>query len=260
MRRFLLLLVAVALVAGCEWDGPSRDVRVVTSASVVRESARSAPHAASEDGTAATGRPTSPGVPGSSGLEDRPAVLGAIDVPDTVAVVGDSLTVAATEEITRALSRIGVRAVVIDARESRRMVSGSRDLPSGVSAIDDVLDEHDPDLWVVALGTNDVGAGAGTERFVDDVRATVASIPATAPLVWVDVWIRDRLEEVVEANTLLRRELSRRPAATGVVDWFSTATTDGVITGDGIHLTGDGEERFASAIADAVLQTGLAAG
>lgn len=262
MRRIPLLLVAVALVAGCAWDGPRSDVRVVTSETVGTASASADPDAAPGVPTDAGphGRPVLPVDPAPSGLEDRPAVLGAIHVPDTVAVVGDSLTVAATEEITTALAHLGVRAVVIDARESRRMASGSRDLPSGVSAIDDVLDEHEPDVWVVALGTNDVGAGAGPERFVEDLRTTVASIPATAPLVWVDVWIRDRVEEVVEANTLLRRELSRRPAVTEVVDWFSAAAADddGVITGDGIHLTERGEERFAAAIADAVLVTGLA--
>ncbi|MFP5488215.1 MAG: hypothetical protein ACLGHQ_07920, partial [Acidimicrobiia bacterium] len=69
----------------------------------------------------------------------------------------------------------------------------------------------------------------------------------------VDVWIRDRLADVVEANATLRAEIDRRAAPSLVVDWFSNGQLDGIITGDGVHLTGPGEVRFASAIADAVV-------
>lgn len=174
-------------------------------------------------------------------------------MPSIVAVVGDSLTVSATDEITRALEAIGVATIVVDAQESRRMASGSSGLRSGVAAIEDVLDEHEPDLWVVALGTNDVASGTLPDGFVQDLRDTIAAVPATSPLVWVDVWIRDRQEEVAEANGIVRRELARRPARTDVVDWFSWGIVDGVITGDGIHLTETGQSRFAAAITDAVI-------
>lgn len=243
--------------AGCAFDGPTADVRVVGAAN---DAPAGGDERVDEDATSSPdGGPDPGGVPGETGdapgpgLEDRPAALGAIDMPTTVAVVGDSLTVAATEEITQSLTTAGVRVVVVDAQQNRRMVTGGPGLRSGVSAIEDVLAEHDPDLWVVALGTNDVGSGSGPDRFVDDLRETIATIPATAPLVWVDVWIRDRVDEVVEANGLLRRELGRRPATTRVVDWHSWGTVDGTIVGDGVHLTTDGEQRFAGAITDAVI-------
>ena len=180
-----------------------------------------------------------------------------LDIPATVAVVGDSLTVAATDEITDALSRIGVRAVIVDGRESRRMVSGSNGLPSGVSAIEGILDEHRPELWVVALGTNDVGAAVDVDRFRADLRETLGAIPTGVPVVWVDVWIRDRLDDVVAANAVLHGELAGRAAPTAVVDWFSAGSIDGVITGDGVHLTDAGQARFATEIADTVVALAL---
>lgn len=193
------------------------------------------------------------GAPTIAPHDDRPERTGSV-LPHTVAIVGDSLTVAATDEITDALSRVGVRSVIVEARESRRMATDGRDLPSGVAAIDAILDEHRPDLWVVALGTNDVGSEVASDRFVADLRATIGSVPATAPVVWVDVWIRDRLDDVVEANSILRSELDRRAAPTLVVDWFSAGGLDGLISGDGVHLTPAGEDRFATMIADAVVE------
>lgn len=180
-------------------------------------------------------------------------------MPATVAVVGDSLTVAATDEIADALSRVGVRTALIDGRESRRMTAGGSDLPSGVSAIEGIVGSHRPDLWVVALGTNDVGAELGAERFRSDVRATLDAIPSDAPVVWVDVWIRDRRDDVVAANTLLHAELAGRAAPTSVVDWFSAGAIDGVITGDGVHLTDAGQIHFAAEIAEAVVALSLSA-
>ena len=255
--------MAVVLAGGCEWDGPRQGVRVVIAPTT--ESA-----AGSGGGRGAVGNagesagapvvsmpPDDPPVPG--GLEDRPGTFGVLDVPATVAVVGDSLTVAATDEINDALSRIGVRAVILDGRESRRMAVGSRGLPSGVAAIEGILGERRPDLWVVALGTNDVGAAVDADRFRTDLRETLAMIPPRDPVVWVDVWIRDRHDDVVEANTVLHGELSRRSAPTVVVDWYSVGSIDGVITADGVHLTEAGQDRFATEIADAVVTLAVAA-
>lgn len=260
-RPLLVALCFAATVGGCGWDGPTAGVRVVNTAVTPGADAdldrgatggRAAPDTSTEAGTVPPGdaddRP---------GLENRPGSLGAIPMPSTVAVVGDSLTVSAIDEIERALARLGVREVLIDGRESRRMASGSGALPSGVAAIEGLIDVAEPDLWVVALGTNDVGAQVEADRFRDDLRATLAAIPADVPVVWVDLWIRDRLDDVVEANTVIRTELSRRPAPSEVVDWFAHGPVDGMVTGDGIHLTDAGQTAFASAIADGVLLVAL---
>jgi len=221
------------------WDGPSVDVRAVSAVPVVAE----------EDGRAAPDVTSSSSADAESagGSGERPAAIERIELPATVAVIGDSLTVSADDEITAALEAAGVDLVIVDARESRRMASGSRDLPSGVSAIGDVVDTRTPDLWVVALGTNDVGS----ERFGDDLLEVLAALPEGAPLVWVDLWIRDRADEVHEANDSIRRLLASRPS-TLVADWWPHGTDDGVITGDGIHLTDAGQMTFAEVIRSAV--------
>lgn len=246
-----VILATAVLVGGCAWDGPSRDVRVVGAESERSDrgevNAAGAEPAAAEVASSGTDR-------APNGLEERPGAWGVVSVPATVAVVGDSLTVAATDEIETSLARIGVRATVIDGRESRRMASGSSGLPSGVSAIAGILADHEPDLWVVALGTNDVGAAVGVERFRADLLETLAAIPVDAPLVWVDVWIRDRHADVVRSNEVLHHELGRRRAPTRVVDWYSSGSVDGVITRDGVHLTTLGQARFAAAIADGIVE------
>lgn len=265
MRRLFAVLAIVLIAGACQWDGPPRDVRVVTSDPVDDEpSVADPPSPTRSPGVGTPGASGQEGGQGEAqsapGLEDRPGPFGVLDAPGTVAVVGDSLTVAATDEITEALSRIGVRVVLVDGRERRRMTSGSTEVSSGVSAIEDILDEHRPDLWVVALGTNDVGAEVGTDRFRTDVRETLRSIPPGAPVVWVDVWIRDRLDDVVVANAVLHDELAGRAAPTSVVDWFSSGTIDGLVTGDGVHLTETGQARFAAGITDAVVALAISTG
>jgi lysophospholipase L1-like esterase len=173
-------------------------------------------------------------------------------MPKSVAVVGDSLTLAAETEIENALSQLGLDVLVVDGVESRRMVRGGSALLPGVDAIDGVLDAGlEPELWIIALGTNDVGSGSSPDSFHDDVAAVLASVPPGAPVVWIDLWIRDRSAAVAEANRALRSIAALRPA-TRVGDWFSHGDDPGIITDDGIHLTAAGERLFAASMASAV--------
>lgn len=249
-RRVVLVLAPVGLLVGCGVNGTTADVRVVAPTTVVRTDDDPA-----ADAAAAASDPVVPADEVADAAGD-PEVLvpvgeGADPVfPRVVGVIGDSLTVSAHDEIRERLERIGVRALV-DARESRRMIVRTTDLPSGLEAVEAVLDEATPDLWVVALGTND--AGVGVERFRDDLRSLLASIAPDTPLVWVDIWIRDRQPHVADLNSVLREELAKRTGPTAVVDWFSHGDDDGVITGDGVHLTDLGQREFADAILARVL-------
>ena len=73
-----------------------------------------------------------------------------------VAMVGDSITVGSTPGLEAAAEALGFE-LSIDAEVGRRMTVGSSP-ESGTAAIADLLAESGvPDLWVVALGTNDVG-------------------------------------------------------------------------------------------------------
>ena len=265
----LFLVCAVAL-GGCSWDGPPAGVSVVpamTAAPADDGTDSVAVQSDASDGAfggtggldgAAESSGSSVAGDDSAGQRAADGVVPVPSFPSTVAVVGDSLTLSARDEITAELTDLGLEVLIVDGVESRRMTAGSSSLPSGLDAIEAIRDEFaddEPDLWVIALGTNDVGAQVDDERFDDDVRATLAAIGQDAPVVWVDLWIRDRRDDVVAANGAIRGAVGERSAPSGVVGWFAHGAGDGVITGDGVHLTDRGQEVFATAIANQVATT-----
>jgi len=166
-----------------------------------------------------------------------------------VAVVGDSITVGATEELLAAFAAIGVRDVEINAEQGRRMVLDGG-ITSGLDGIAEVLaDGKEPDLWVVALGTNDL-ANYAVEDYDDAISELLAAIPADKPLVWVDCYVEDYKTRSAAFADTLRQVLAERGNAT-VVDWHSVAGEDGLLT-DGVHPSGAGKAEFARRVTAAV--------
>ena len=172
--------------------------------------------------------------------------------PLTVAVVGDSLTLSAQDEITAALDQAGLRVIVVDGVESRRMTRGSTDVPPASDSVEQILEWADPDIWVLALGTNDVGAQSGDDSFRAEMVDLLGLLPVDAPVIWVDLWIRDREADVVAANRSIRAVLGDRQGVAAVVDWHTEAAAPGMIAGDGVHLTPSGQLRFADAMVHAI--------
>jgi lysophospholipase L1-like esterase len=264
--RLTALCATLALLAGCAWDGPEVAVRVVPPPSTIAPTAvEGAVGAAVDDGrTAGAGNGDADTVVAEPrGREAAPTDVvvepvggaasgGARSSPSTVAVVGDSLTVSAEQEILAALTADGLDVLAVDGLESRRMTHGGTALPPGTSAIEDIQRLVTPDLWVIALGTNDVASVGSADGFRAEMRELLELLPDDAPVVWVDLWIRDRETAISEANRLIRAELRTRRGGAAVVDWFSHGTEDGVITGDGVHLTDAGRQLFASSIAAAI--------
>lgn len=255
--RLVIVVAALVGLSGCGYDGPSSGVRVAAPVSVddddvdsvdgsVGGGGRSAGAIVATDGASVEQSPT-------EGVADGAVEVAPERLPASVAVVGDSLTLSAAAEIEESLLELGLEVVAIDGVESRRMTRGGSALPSGTSAIDDIVEAGElPELWVVALGTNDVGAQVESSAFADDVAAVIRRIPAGVPVIWVDIWIRDRAEAAVDANRAIRSVLAMRPGSF-VVDWHSYGEIPDTITGDGVHLTEIGQVRFADAIADAVV-------
>ncbi len=172
--------------------------------------------------------------------------------PTTAAVVGDSLTVSAQEEIESALEKAGFDAVEVDGREGRRMTHGRSDLTPGVDAVADILTRSQPGLWVIALGTNDVASVGDLGGFRSEMRSILDMLPSDADVIWVDLWIRERPEAIVEANRLIRAELGSWSGGAAVVDWYAHGLDEGVITEDGVHLTQRGQQLFADSIVAAI--------
>jgi hypothetical protein len=259
-RAIPIALAALVWLPACSWDGPG--VQVVgpttsqpspadSSVDVAADPPTSMAEAALPEGHGDEAVPPDLGsAPGNTVVPGGRRPLPA-DLPDSVAVVGDSLTLAASDEIRSALSGIGIEVVAIDGAENRRMTHGVTPAP-GLDSITTIASSAAPALWVVALGTNDIGAASDLDNYTGDVRRLLDEIPQEAAVVWVDVWIRDRQPAVERANAELRSVLAERPRSM-VADWFSHGDDDGVVTTDGVHLTGDGRRVFAATIVDAVL-------
>lgn len=183
---------------------------------------------------------------------------GAADVqraerPSSVAVVGDSITVASAEPLDVALAGLGLEVVAIEAQVGRRMTVGERDrLYTGADIVELVANQRSPELWVIALGTNDIGQYADQDEVAEQIRALLARLPDDAPVVWVDTWFRGREQQTEVVNAAIRTVLGARPDS-HVVEWSAHATDDGVLSGDGVHLTdGVGRQRFADVVSAGV--------
>jgi lysophospholipase L1-like esterase len=168
---------------------------------------------------------------------------------DRLAMVGDSITVGSTDELQASLTGLGLDDVDIDAQSGRRMVVDGG-ITSGLDGVQQVLDTGAaPDLWVIALGTNDV-ANYQPDEYADVISQLLTALPADAPVVWVDAYLANYPDESATFDDVLRQVLAERGNAS-VVDWASIAAEDGVLT-DGVHPSGFGKDEFAERVASAV--------
>jgi lysophospholipase L1-like esterase len=253
--RLAVAALAAVLVAGTIACSADAGVDAVDAVGMARDTTVPHEEGSGDDAVAAdVAAPDGGGDDVAGGTGDGHAEPAApAEPPAVVAVVGDSLTLSASDEIEAALRSVGVETVVVDARENRRMTRGG--VQPGVDAIDDlVADGLEPDAWVVALGTNDVGAMSGGTEYRSAIVEVLDTIPRGAPVVWVDVWIRNLAEQAAAANELLRGVARYRPWLTAV-DWSSHGDDDGIVVGDGVHLTEAGQLVFASVVVDGVLAT-----
>ncbi len=179
------------------------------------------------------------------------AVRPAGDEIRSVAMVGDSITVGARRPLADGLRSLGLDVRAIDAADGRRIAVGGQSQPSGLDVVT-LLGEDPPDLWVIALGTNDVFQYNDAEEYRAAIGALLSAIPATTPVVWVDTYLEDDPARSDVFNQALRDTLDFRGTAS-VADWASVAPGEGVLA-DGIHPSDDGAQQFGSVVTDAVAQ------
>jgi lysophospholipase L1-like esterase len=120
---------------------------------------------------------------------------------------------------------------------------------SGVDAVSDIAGEDPPDLWVIALGTNDV-ANYEPEEYRRAIDELLAAVPPGVPVVWVDTYLEEHRDRSALFNVELREALAERGQST-VVDWAAIASQEGVLS-DGVHPSGFGIEQFTERVVDAV--------
>jgi lysophospholipase L1-like esterase len=106
----------------------------------------------------------------------------------SVAMVGDSITVGSEPALEDAFESLGLEDFDIDAENGRRITDDDSDIDSGVGAVATLARRDPPDLWVIALGTNDV-ANYASDEYAAVIAELLATIPADAPIVWVDIYV-----------------------------------------------------------------------
>jgi lysophospholipase L1-like esterase len=174
-------------------------------------------------------------------IDLRPAPSG--EVHD-VAMVGDSITVASTDEIEKAVQSLGVD-LTIRAEVGRRIGNGETPAP-GTSIVDEILADDTPDLWVIALGTNDLGQFDTDEEYQAAIENLLSLIPSGTPVAWINTYVVAKPDESAQFDAALQSVLQRRGRAT-IGNWAVLADGDGVLS-DGIHPTDDGATLFAGVV------------
>jgi lysophospholipase L1-like esterase len=165
-----------------------------------------------------------------------------VPVVQKILVIGDSLTVGSGPSLSADLSATGA-AVTVDAAVgsglTNKVVDYRTRIPTDIAAV------H-PDLVVIALGTNDSGAGSGYGAEVD---AVMNLLPAGQQVIWV----------------LPRRPASLQPgigqlaasvyAAVGRWPSLRVADVDGImalhpewVAPDGIHYNSTGYQTLGDAV------------
>jgi lysophospholipase L1-like esterase len=200
---------------------------------------------------------------GSIPVEGQPGELAAdgqtardASAIDSVVMIGDSITRGSIDALRREFGSLGFANVAIEAENGKRMVVSSGDNVGGSKVAEFLAaaggdTAHTNEVWVVALGTNDIGQYAGADEIAAAVNEVIAAVPDDAALVWVDTYFRDRPEQTQLVNSIVRERVGRRGDSV-VAPWTAFATQQGVLSGDGVHPTTDGADVFAFVVADTV--------
>jgi lysophospholipase L1-like esterase len=232
VRRGVLAFSGVALLAGCALPMPGAD--------------------STTSGTVDLGAGVEvDGDPGHVGAEG--SVAAQASAVDSVVMIGDSITKGSTPALEERFELLGLDANIV-AENGKRMAVSSRDNPSGSSVAEFIAssaDDHSDELWVVALGTNDIGKYSSSDEIAATVNEVLDAVPDESPLVWVDAYYRDRAEQQDIVNMIIRDRVARRGNSV-VAPWTEFATGDGVLSFDGVHPSTDGTEVFAFVVTDTI--------
>ncbi len=191
------------------------------------------------------------------------AVGGPVDArpgqPDVV-IVGDSLTGGNSSYITPTLQAAGLNAQVEGLSARRIAVSfeflGYRD--SGIERIRSLRAAGvDPGLWVIELGTNDLGVvnNCGCSdpiAFAGDlIDSLLVELPPRTPIAWVTVMYRDDFDVTNVFNEALRRRAVVNPYLR-LIDWARISLQHPEWFVDAVHQNIGGVIRFTQMYIDEI--------
>ncbi|MCU1366803.1 MAG: hypothetical protein JWN39_2442 [Ilumatobacteraceae bacterium] len=175
------------------------------------------------------------------------------NVPPSIAMVGDSITALSKDTIEAVLKDVGFTSVTVNAEPGRRIEVGTKPTP-GLEIVKFIAASNPvPQMWVIALGTNDDGLYADDSDYQGLIDDMLGAIPSTAPLVWVSTYRNDQLAACERFNLLMRASLRKRGHAT-VGEWYQAVTKskESILTHDGVHPNADGILVFADTVRAAI--------
>jgi lysophospholipase L1-like esterase len=183
-----------------------------------------------------------------------PTSVGAI-ARTSVVMVGDSITAGSATPLHAALEGAGFSDITIEAQPSRRIAvgGGANEPRSGEQAVGTLLGAGSaPDVWVVALGTNDVGKYVDQDAYATLIEGMLDMLPKR-PLLWVDVYRREYLDHTKLFNAALRDRIAARGDAS-VVSWYALASKQSqkILQTDRIHPNAAGTKVFADLVAGGI--------
>jgi hypothetical protein len=171
--------------------------------------------------------------------------------PGTVLLVGDSLFFQSGPALHDAVAGDGwdVQTWAIPGASLRS--GGASPVDWSPATFDRLVDEHDPEVVVVELGTNGCGPGCGSiPGAIDDLLEHTESVP-------VVLWLGPREEaptppERVEINRALDAATDRYDNLTvlSIDEWFHGHPE--LLAGDGVHLSDAGELVLADRVRGAI--------
>jgi hypothetical protein len=190
----------------------------------------------------------------------------------SVAVIGDSITVATNSYIFQDLAAAGYSVIHVDAQSSRSVSIDTTDtyvqttsgtepsldpnkevLISGISAIRrQRATGFDPKDWIILLGTNDIGLISNDpQKGAEDVRSLVGKImDELGPdkrVMWLTVWSQTLPEKAKVFNdTITKMATERQHMLIG--DWASLAEQHPGWFADSVHYTPEGNKHRSSFI------------
>lgn len=209
-----------------------------------------------------TGVRSSAAAKNSSGIDPSPTGVGVLPAAPTdvnltkFAMIGDSITRAATKSLTTVLQAKGFTDIVIEAENSRRIAvgDGKGEPLSGVKTLFTMVSEGiEPDVWAIAMGTNDVGKYKDANEYAALIDQMLSIPPASVPIVWVDVYNPNQLAGTKMFNTVLRERAAARGNTT-VQSWFTLASDpkENILGTDHIHPNQQGTVVFADLVSAAL--------
>ncbi|MEM1333125.1 MAG: GDSL-type esterase/lipase family protein [Actinomycetota bacterium] len=169
-------------------------------------------------------------------------------------MIGDSITVGATPFLIERFGTVGLP-VEIGAQEGKRIDVSWGSNPAGTRVAEQFVaggvGTAGDAVWIVALGTNDIGQYAAQGEVEQEIRDLLAFVPSDAPLVWINTWFRDRPDATTMVNAAIESVMRERGNAT-IGDWSSVAPIEGVLRSDGVHPNDDGAAVFADLVVGTV--------